>query len=144
MMVEARKDSDKEPVADNAASDVSRFADLSAKLFAEQASAMAVMTAYGMTVAAQMTGMMLGAFRGPGTLSDTEESRSAEQNPSVSELKPEATAGHKPVASVVELHPRSVKSAETKTGPVVEVAPKSLQKAAKPVKGKPASTRSSA
>ena len=90
-MVEARKDNDREPVADNAASDMSRLADASAKLFAEQASAMAMMTAYGMTVAAQMTGMMLGAFRGPVAASDVEETKPAEQKPSANERKPVAT-----------------------------------------------------
>jgi NADH-quinone oxidoreductase subunit E len=136
MMVEARKDNDREPVADNAASDMSRLADASAKLFAEQASAMAMMTAYGMTVAAQMTGMMLGAFRGPVAVSDVEETKPAEQKPSANE--------HKPVATVVALRPRAAKAAETKTVPVAEPAPKPLRKAAKPVKAKAAPTKPAA
>ncbi|RYH07823.1 MAG: hypothetical protein EON57_05775, partial [Alphaproteobacteria bacterium] len=59
-MVEARKNDDGKPEAQDAAVDLSRLAEASAKLFAEQTSAMAVMTAYGMSVAAQMTSMMLG------------------------------------------------------------------------------------
>ena len=132
-MVEARKDHDKEPVADNAASDMSRFAETSSKLFAEQAAAMAMMTAYGMTVAAQMTGMMFGALRGPVSAADFEEPKPAEQKPA--EQKPFAGA-HKPVATVVELRPRAAKAAETKTVPVGEVATKPIQKAAKPAKAK--------
>lgn len=127
-MVEARKDQDKEPVADNAASDMSSLAQASSKLFAEQAAATAMMTAYGMTVAAQMTGMMLGALRGPASRADTEEAKPAEQKP--------ATAEHKPVATVVELRPRADKAVETKTAPVAEAVTKPIHKAAKPVKAK--------
>lgn len=65
-MVDARKDADKGTVADNAA-DVSRFAEATARLFAEQANAMAAMTVYGIRAASEMTSMMLGALRGPAT-----------------------------------------------------------------------------
>src|SRR5690606_9946876 len=42
-----------------------RLAEASARLVAGQAATMAVMTAYGISVASQMTGMMLGALSGP-------------------------------------------------------------------------------
>ena len=64
MMVEARQNDDEMKVAHDAAS-FARLADASARLFAGQAATMAVMTAYGMSVASQMTGMMLGALSGP-------------------------------------------------------------------------------
>jgi NADH-quinone oxidoreductase subunit E len=119
MMVEARKDQDKEPVVDNAASDVSSLAQASSKLFAEQAAAMAMMTAYGMSVAAQMTGMMLGALRGPTSVDEAEKPKSAE---------PKAESA---TAKVVELRPRAPKTAETKPAPVAKVAEKPVKKAAK-------------
>jgi NADH-quinone oxidoreductase subunit E len=127
MMVEARKHDDKEPVADNAASDMSRFAEASSKLFAEQAAAMAMMTAYGMSVAAQMTGMMLGALRGPAS-----EDIAADVKPSEPATAP---VEQKSVAKVVELRPRAP---ETKAAVVAEVTKpaKSAAKLAKPVKAK--------
>jgi NADH-quinone oxidoreductase subunit E len=129
MMVEARKDHDKEPVAENAAGDMSRFAEASSKLFAEQAAAMAMMTAYGMSVAAQMTGMMLGALRGPAAIDMPEEPKAAETAP-VAETK---------TSTVVELRPRTPKVAEAKPKPVAEVAEKPVKKTAKqPVKAKAA------
>lgn len=63
-MVGARKEDDEKPVADDAA-ELSRLAEASAKLFAEQAAAMAAMTAYGIRAASEMASMMLGALRGP-------------------------------------------------------------------------------
>ena len=111
-MVKARKDHDKEPVADNAASDMSRFAEASSKLFAEQAAAMAMMTAYGMSVAAQMTGMMLGALRGPTTIVVPDEPEPAETKP--------APVAETTVSKVVELRPRAPKAAEAKPAPVAE------------------------
>ena len=71
-MVDTRKDADKGTVADNAA-DMSSFAEATAKLFAEQASAMAVMTVYGIRAASEMTSMMLGALRGPAKETETSE-----------------------------------------------------------------------
>ena len=59
MMVEARQNDDEMKVAHDAAS-FARLADASARLFAGQAATMVVMTAYGMSVASQMTGMMGG------------------------------------------------------------------------------------
>lgn len=120
-MVEARKDDDERPVADNAAADLSRFADASSKLFAEQATAMAVMTAYGITVAAQMTSMMLGAFSGPAAADDFEEPEPAEEAPS---------------AKVVPLRPRAAKVTETETAPPAEGVSKPVTKAVTPVKAK--------
>ena len=124
-MVRARKDHDKEPVADNAASDLSRLAEASSKLFAEQTAAMAVMTAYGMTVAAQMTGMMLGAFRGPASAEGVEEPASAERVT----VPAEQTAP----AKVVPLRPETLKASETEPAPVAEVAAKPARRAAKSV-----------
>lgn len=136
-MVEAHKDHDKEPVADNAASDVSRFAEASSKLFAEQAAAMAMMTAYGMSVAAQMTGMMLGAFRGPATIDTSEEPEPAKAKPA---LVAETTT-----SKVVELRPRAPKVAEAKPAPVAEVAEKPVKKTAKqPAKTKAAPAKAPA
>jgi len=130
-MVKARKDHDKEPVADNAASDMSRFAEASSKLFAEQAAAMAMMTAYGMSVAAQLTGMMLGTFRGPASIDEVEE-------PKAAELKA-APVIETTTSKVVELRPRAPKAPETKPAPVAETAEKPVKKTAKqPVKTKAA------
>jgi NADH-quinone oxidoreductase subunit E len=123
MMVEARKDQDKEPVVDNAASDVSSLAQASSKLFAEQAAAMAMMTAYGMSVAAQMTGMMLGALRGPTSVDEAEKPKSAE--PKAAPVAESATG------KVVELRPRAPKTAESKPALVAKVAEKPVKKAAK-------------
>jgi NADH-quinone oxidoreductase subunit E len=130
MMVEARKNEDKEPVADNATADLSRFAEASSKLFAEQAAAMAMMTAYGMSVAAQMTGMMLGALRGPASEDMPEAAKPAEAKP--------APAEQEPAAKVVQLRPKA--PAASKAKPALEVAPK----AAKTVKVKAATPRSAA
>lgn len=136
-MVEARKDHDKEPVADSAASDMSRLTEASSKLFAEQAAAMAMMTAYGMSVAAQMTGMMLGALRGPAAVD-------------VSEAPEPARAKPTPVAEtvtskVVELRPRAPKVAEAKPAPVADAAEKPVRKTAKqPVKMKAAPAKAPA
>ena len=135
-MVRARKDHDKEPVADNAASDLSRLAEASSKLFAEQTAAMAVMTAYGMTVAAQMTGMMLGAFRGPASAEGVEEPASAE--------RVTVPAQQTAPAKVVPLRPETLKASETKPAPVAEVAAKPARRAAKSVKAKTAPVRTKA
>jgi NADH-quinone oxidoreductase subunit E len=114
MMVEARKDDDKRPVAD-AAADLSRLAESSTRLFAEQAAALAVMTAYGMSVAAQMTGMMLGSLRGPVDASDLAASEAkpapvepeANTSPNVVPLRPAAahTTAAVPVPSAVAAKP---------------------------------------
>ena len=134
MMVKARKDHDKEPAADNAASDLSRLAEASSKLFAEQTAAMAMMTAYGMTVAAQMTGMMLGAFRGPASVDVPDETKAARPR---AEPAGEATTG-----KVVELRPREPKAPEAKSARVAEVSEKPVRKTTKqPVKTKAGSAR---
>jgi NADH-quinone oxidoreductase subunit E len=62
MVMEARQNSEESEVAGGHAA-FARLADASAKLFAEQAAAMAAMTALGISVAGQMTGLMLGTFR---------------------------------------------------------------------------------
>ena len=123
-MVEARKDDDERPVAD-AAADLSRFAESSTKLFAEQAAVLAVMTAYGMSVAAQMTGMMLGSLRGPVDADGSDEP--------ATEQKAETTEP-KPSAKVVPLRPRAVEVAEKAVTPSAEVS--KPPKTAKPVKAK--------
>lgn len=126
-MVEARKNDDGKPEAQDAAVDLSRLAEASAKLFAEQTSAMAVMTAYGMSVAAQMTSMMFGALQGPGTVESAEAPQSAAAG--------EAKVAPKPSAKVVPLHPRAPKVAEA----TVEIAAvKPVSKAAKAAKAAPA------
>ncbi|MBX9457253.1 MAG: hypothetical protein KL863_15185 [Rhizobium sp.] len=124
MMVEARKDDDERPVADNAAADLSRFAEASSKLLAEQAAAFAVMTAYGLSVTAQMTGMMLGALRGPASAEKMAEEPAAPQSPS---------------AKIVPLHPRAAApdpaaslKAEVAEKPVRTSAAKSKAKVAAP------------
>lgn len=63
-MIKARKDGNERPEADSAP-DLSRLADASAKLFAGQAAAMAVMTVYGIRMTSELASMMLGALRGP-------------------------------------------------------------------------------
>ena len=132
-MVSARKDHDEEPVADNAAGDLSRLAEASTKLFAEQTAAMAMMTAYGMTVAAQMTGMMLGAFRGPAASEGSDERAPAEREP--------APTQQAASAKVVPLRPASTDMAEVKTAPEAKIAAKPSRKAVKPVKAKAASAK---
>lgn len=123
-MVEARKDDDRKPEAQDAAVDLSRLAEASAKLFAEQTSAMAVMTAYGMSVAAQMTSMMLGALQGPGMMDSTEAPK-----PSAAEAP---VAAAEPSAKVVPLRPRAVKVAEAAPAAAVKTATKAAKVA--PVK----------
>lgn len=130
MMVKARKNDDREPVADNAARDMSRLAEASSKLFAEQAAAMAMMTAYGMSVAAQMTGMMLGALRGPAPTEKQEEPVQSSPSP----VEP------KTAAKVVELRPRAPKVAEGKSIKAAEAAAKPTR-AARAVKAKALATR---
>jgi NADH-quinone oxidoreductase subunit E len=102
MMVKAGKQDDKKGVADEAAS-FSNLAESSAKLFAEQAAAMTVFTAYGMSVAAQMTGMMLGALRSPVQAQETkapEAKPQAEARGNVVPLRPEQEPKpHAPVKS---------------------------------------------
>jgi NADH-quinone oxidoreductase subunit E len=124
MMVEARKDDDRKPEAEDAAADLSRFAEASAKLFAEQTAAMAVMTAYGMSVAAQMTSFMLGAMRGPAAAEGADGIRPAEATPA---------AETQPSAKVVPLRPRGAKVSRPSE---VDVAAKPAQKVAKAVKAK--------
>ena len=136
-MVKARKDHDQEPVADDAASDMSRLAEASSRLFAEQAAAMAMMTAYGVTVAAQMTGMMLGALRGPSALDVSEEPQ-----PIPSKAVP---AAETTTAKVVELRARAPKAAEAKAAPLAEAVEKPVRKTAKqPVRAKPVPARAPA
>jgi len=94
-MVKAGKQDDEKTVADQAAS-LSNLAETSAKIFAEQAAAMAVFTAYGMSVATQMTGMMLGALRGPiqtdePTKAKTEPQPQTEAKGNVVHLRPAET-----------------------------------------------------
>jgi NADH-quinone oxidoreductase subunit E len=129
MMVKARKDHDKEPVADDAASDMSRLAEASSRLFAEQAAAMAMMTAYGVTVAAQMTGMMLGALRGPASIDEPEEPKAVGPGP--------APIAGTAASKVVELRPRTPKAPEAEIAPAADVAEKLVRKTAKqPVRTK--------
>ena len=100
MMVKAGKQDDEKMVADEAAS-FSNLAETSAKLFAEQAAAMAVFTAYGMSVATQMTGMMLGALRGSVHVPETKDSEAkpqAEAKGNVVPLRPVETAKPQPAA----------------------------------------------
>ena len=128
-MVEARKNDDGKPEAQDAAADLSRLAEASAKLFAEQTSAMAVMTAYGMSVAAQMTSMMLGALQGPGTMESTEAPKPAPARAPV--------AAPEPSSKVVPLRPRAAKVADR--APVAEAAAiKPAAKVTKPAKVAPA------
>lgn len=61
-MVEVRQNGGEGEMADSHAT-FARLADASAKLFAEQAAAMAAMTAFGISMAGQMTGLMLGTFK---------------------------------------------------------------------------------
>lgn len=143
-MVEARKDDDKRPEAENAAA-MSGLAEASAKLFAEQATAMAVMTAYGIRVASEMTSMMLGALRGPVAADGSEASDPAGSEPAKSE----------PAAEVVPLRPaREVDTAaasapKTPVRPVREAAAKSAPsrtpragaRSPKPSQSRPASRK---
>lgn len=84
-MVDVRQNGEQNEAAEDAAA-FARLADASAKLFAEQAAAMAVMTAFGMSVAGQMTGFMLGALR-------TTESKTSE---------PQAETKTAPIAAAAE------------------------------------------
>jgi NADH-quinone oxidoreductase subunit E len=62
MMVEVRQNGEEGEVVDSHLA-FARLADASAKMFAEQAAAMAAMTAFGISVAGQMTGLMLGTLK---------------------------------------------------------------------------------
>lgn len=114
MMVEARKNEDEQEVADKAAS-LTRFADASAKLFADQTAAIAMFTAYGMSMASQMTGMMLGAMNTPSAeravfepaMPDIAKTPSDNVVPLVRNAKPKAAAKAKPEpkAVIVEVTP---------------------------------------
>jgi NADH-quinone oxidoreductase subunit E len=134
MMVEARKDADKGTVADNAA-DMSRLAEATAKLCAEQASAMAVMTVYGIRAASEMTSMMLGALRGPTSAPETSEPvASQETAPVAAKVVPlrhraAAPVVEAPVAEVVVAPVAKVKKAAAPKAPRVRAA------APKPVTG---------
>ncbi|UVC11227.1 hypothetical protein IHQ71_11990 [Rhizobium sp. TH2] len=111
-MVKAGKQDDKKGVADEAAS-FSNLAESSAKLFAEQAAAMTVFTAYGMSVAAQMTGMMLGALRGPAQA----------DAPTKAEVKPQAetTGNVVPLRPVQETKPHAPVKSPVAKAPVAKV-----------------------
>lgn len=100
-MVEARKDGNERPEADSAP-DLSRLADASARLFAEQAAAMAVMTVYGIRAASEMTSMMLGALRGPAGCGDAAVPEPIEPEPSakIVPLRPQVSPAAEPVAKV--------------------------------------------
>jgi NADH-quinone oxidoreductase subunit E len=135
MMVETRKNDDGKPEAQDAAADLSRLAEASARLLAEQTSAMAVMTAYGMSVAAQMTSMMLGVLQGPCTAESAETPEPATAGAPV--------VAPKPSARVVPLRPRAAKVAEA--APAAADRPGS--KATKPAKvpaAKPARAKAKA
>ncbi len=136
-MVETRTDADGRTGAD-AASDMSRLADVSARLFAEQAAAMAVMTVYGIRAASELTSMMLGGLRGPST--DTPSVDEAAASPP----EPE------PSAKVVPIRPNLAPAAETpiaarrpaskraRTGADAEASPKPARKSAAKVASKSA------
>lgn len=126
-MAEARKDRDREPVADNAAGDLSRLAEASSKLFAEQAAAMAVMTVYSIRAVSELTSMMLGAFRGPAVVEGSVQPAPAEPKSTPSERKSSA--------EVVSLRLHPPKAAEAKAADAV-VGP--AAKAARPIKTKKA------
>ena len=134
-MVKAGKQDEEKVVADEAAS-LSNLAESSAKLFAEQAAAMAVFTAYGMSVATQMTGMMLGAFRGPAQVPETKATEAkpqAEATGNVVPLRPvQATKQHAPVKSPVAKAPvrKPVTSKPTAAKKAETISPKTT--AAKP------------
>lgn len=122
-MVKAGKRDDGKKVADEAAS-FSNLADASAKLFAEQAAAMAIFTAYGIGVATQMTGMMLGALRGPADLTETDPADAppaADAEGKVVHLRPVQKV--KPEAPVKTRKPTNAKPAAGKAASEV-VAPK--------------------
>jgi NADH-quinone oxidoreductase subunit E len=92
MMVKAGKQDDERVVAEEAAA-LSSLADASAKLFAEQAAAMAVFTAYGVGFATQMAGMMLGTLRGPADAVEmTEAQAKANRDSKVVHLRPVQSA----------------------------------------------------
>lgn len=118
-MAEARKDDDERPVAD-AAADLSRLAESSTRLFAEQAAAFAVMTAYGMGVAAQMTGLMLGTLRNS---AEAEATPASEPAAAAADRVPAEMPKPTP-AKVVPLRPRSTTPANSRG--------KTAGKAAKP------------
>ena len=135
-MVKARKDDD-ETTGVDAAADLSRLAQASTRLFAEQAAAFAVMTAYGMSVAAQMTGMMLGSLRGPADAGgldepDTEQTTTpAEQTSSakVVPLRPRASDAAS-ATSAGHFKPQKItKPAKTKVTPAEPPASKPTRRA---------------
>jgi NADH-quinone oxidoreductase subunit E len=136
MMVEARKDDDGKPEAQGATVDLSRFAEASAKLFAEQTSAMAVMTAYGMSVAAQMTSMMLGSLRVPGAGDAAEPSQPAASQ--ASEVEPT------PSEKVVPLRPRAPKASDTVSVAVAKPASKAAKAAPRAPAARPVRTTAKA
>jgi NADH-quinone oxidoreductase subunit E len=125
MMVKAGNEDEGKTVAEKAA--FSSLADASAKLFAEQTAAMAVFTAYGMSVATQMTGMMLGALRGPAQAGET----------TVPEPKPQDESKGNVVSlrPVETVKPQTTVKAPVAKAPVVKV-PARKAAAAKPVASK--------
>jgi NADH-quinone oxidoreductase subunit E len=136
IMVKADKQDDEKVVADEAAA-LSGLADASAKLFAEQAAAMAVFTAYGIGIATQMTGMMLGALRGPADAVEmTEAQAKADGDSKVVHFRPVQTAKAKvpsqaPAVESPTTKARPGKPVVTKK-PIAEPVAKTL--APKPVK----------
>lgn len=113
MVVEVRQNSGEDDVADSHAA-FARLADASAKLFAEQAAAMAAMTAFSFSVAGQMTSLMLDALR-------PAEEKAADKRSGHTAMNVASTDGN-----VVHLRAKSEKNgaaAETgrKAGAAVEV-----------------------
>lgn len=148
-MVKAGKQDNEKTVADEAAP-FSNLAETSAKLFAEQAAAMAVFTAYGMSVATQMTGMMLGALRGPTHVPETKETEArpqAEAQGNVVPLRPVKTAkpaaGEAPVAKApdVKVPVRKAAADKTATSKTATDKPASRKAASKPVASKTVTTK---
>jgi NADH-quinone oxidoreductase subunit E len=108
MMVEVRQNGEAEGVADSHTPFV-RLADASAKLFAEQAAAMAMMTAFGMSFVGQMTGLMMGTL---GASEDKTEEQAS------STPAPASDMGN----NVVHLRPETVKRAAPGKSPAKPAA----------------------
>lgn len=130
-MAEARHNSEESDVADSHDA-FARLADASVKLFAEQAAAMAAVTAFGISVAGQMTGLMLDAItpaegKGAGESSDREPVAAARSDANVVHLRTKTEHGEGKPAVKTNARPRATKAAPGKAAApdkVAKVAPK--------------------
>jgi NADH-quinone oxidoreductase subunit E len=137
MMAEVRQNGEESEMADSHDA-FARLANASAKLFAEQAAAMAAMTAFGISVAGQMTGLMLGTLKpseenASGATSEQKSTSAVQTDGNVVHLRAKAEK-----ATVVELPPKATEVAKVANAEIERKQPAPRVRAAGHDAAKPA------